>query len=77
MELEKLLSEIRDVKNDIECIEHVIYLKADGLCISVINEPRFYAQADNELLIDALNSKKIELTKRLNKLNEAKKILKK
>ncbi|QXF34308.1 hypothetical protein CE143_14980 [Photorhabdus luminescens] len=77
MELEKLLKEIRDVKNDIERIEHVIYLKADGLCISVINEPRFNAPADNKFLIDALNSKKIELTKRLKKLNETKQTQKK
>lgn len=77
MELEKLLNEIRDIKNDIERIERVIYLKANGLCISVINEPRFNAPADKEFLIDALNSKKIELTERLKKLNEAKKILKK
>lgn len=75
MELEKLLSEIRDTKDDIERIEYVIGHKRDGreLCISARNT-KHEAPADNEFLIDALNSKKIELTDRLNKLNEAKQI---
>ncbi|KER01091.1 hypothetical protein GPY51_10895 [Photorhabdus laumondii subsp. laumondii] len=72
MELEKLLNEIRDIKNDIKRIEQVIPYKANELCISVLGNLCVNAPADKEFLIDALNSKKIELTERLNKLNEAK-----
>ncbi|MEQ2017023.1 hypothetical protein ABLB90_10645 [Photorhabdus bodei] len=74
MELNKLLEEIRIAERDIGKIESVISHKVDGkkLCVSVSDERYGEAPADNEFLIDALNSKKIELTERLNKLNEAK-----
>ncbi|MCT8353864.1 hypothetical protein [Photorhabdus kayaii] len=73
MELEKLLSEIRDTRNDIARIERVLLrINGNELCIAVVNDVGVNAPADNKLITDALNSKKIELTERLNKLNEAK-----
>ncbi|WP_445494627.1 hypothetical protein [Photorhabdus sp. SF281] len=75
MELDKLLNEIRDAKRYIERIERVLlYSKANVLCIAVAGDLGVNAPADDKFLIDALNSKKIELTDRLNKLNEAKQI---